>query len=92
MSIESVMVSNHLILCCLFLLLSSIFLSITVFSSELTLCIRWAKCWSFSFSVNPSDEYSGLISFRIDWFDLLAIDQPIDLIQLVSLLPVGPTN
>ena len=89
MSIESVMVSNHLILCCLFLLLPSVFLSITVFSSELTLCIRWAKCWSFSFSVNPSDEYSGLISFRIDWFDLLAVHS---VIQLVSLLPVGPTN
>ena len=71
MSIESVMPSNHLILCCP-LLLSSIFPSIRVFSSELALCIRWPKYWSFSFSISPSNQYSGLISFRIDWFDLLA--------------------
>ena len=63
------MPSNHLILCCP-LLLSSIFRSIRVFSSELTLHIRWPKYWRFSFSINPSNGYSGLISFRIDWFDL----------------------
>ena len=73
MSIESVMLSNHLILCCPFLLLPSIFPSIKVFSSESALCIRWPKYWSFSFSVSPSNEYSGLTSLRIDWFDLLAI-------------------
>ena len=73
MSIESVTPSNHLILCCPLLLLSSIFPSIRVFSSGLALCIGWPKYWSFSFSVSPSDEYSGLISFRIDCFGLLAI-------------------
>ena len=67
------MPSYHLILCHSFLLLSSIFLSIGVFSNELALCIRWPKYWSFSFSISPSNEYSGLISFRIDWFDLLAV-------------------
>ena len=67
MSIESVMPSNHLILCCPLLLLPSIFPSIRVFSSESVLCIRWLKYWSFSFSISPSNEYSGLISFRIDW-------------------------
>ena len=72
MSIESVMSSNYLILCCPLLLLPSFFPSIRVFSSESVLCIRWPKYWSFSFSISPSDEYSGLISFRIDWFDLLA--------------------
>ena len=70
MSIESVMPSNHLILCCPFLLLSSIFPSIRVFPSESVLQIRWPKCWSFIFSISPSNEYSGLFSFRIDWFDL----------------------
>ena len=75
MSIESVVPSNHLILCRLFLL-PSIFPSITVFSSESTLHIRWPKYWNFSFSVSPSNEYSGLISFRIDWFDLLAVGLP----------------
>ena len=70
MSIESVMPSNHLFLCCPLLLLPSIFPSIRVFSNESALCIRWSKYWSFSFSTSPSDEYSGLISFRIDWFDL----------------------
>ena len=64
-SIESVMPSNHLILCCLFLLLSSIFPSIRVFSNESVLHIRWPKYWNFSFSISPSNEYSGLISFRI---------------------------
>ena len=69
MSIESVMPSNYLILCCP-LLLFSVFPSIRGFSSELTLGIRWPKYWRFSFSISPSNEYSGLISFRIDWFDL----------------------
>ena len=72
MSIELVMPSNHLILCHL-LLLPSIFPSIRVFSNELVLHIRWPKYQSFSFSISPSNEYSGLISFRIDWFDLLAV-------------------
>ena len=73
MSIESVILSNHLIHCHLFILLPSIFPSISVFSNELTLYIRWPKYWHFSFSINPSNEYSGLISFSIDWFDLLAV-------------------
>ena len=73
MFIESVMSSNHLILCCPLLLLPSISPSIEVFSNESSLCIRWPTYWSFSFSISPSNEYSGLISFRIDWFDLLAI-------------------
>ena len=72
MSIESLMPSNHFILCFPFLL-PSIFSSIRVFSNELALCIRWPKCWSFSFSLSPSNEYSGLISFGIDWFDFLAV-------------------
>ena len=72
MSIESVMPSNYLILCRPLLLLSSIFPSIRVFSNESTLCMRWPKYWSFSFSISPSNEYSGLISFRMDWLDLLA--------------------
>ena len=71
MSIESVMPSNHLILCRPLLLLPSTFPSIRVFSNESVLCIRWPKYWSFS--ISPSNEYSGLISFRIDWFDLLAV-------------------
>ena len=75
MSIESVMPSNHLILCHLLLLLPSIFPSIRVFSSELALHIRWPKYWSFCFSISPSNEYSGLISFRINWFDLLAVQR-----------------
>ena len=73
MSIESVMLSYHLILCCLLLLLLSIFPSIRAFSSESALSIWWPEYWSFSFSINPSNEYSGLISFRIDWFYLLAV-------------------
>ena len=73
MSIESVMPSNHLILCCPLLLLPSIFPSIRVFSNESVLHIRWPKYWSFSFSISPSNEYSELIFFRIDWFDLLAV-------------------
>ena len=72
MSIESVMPSNHLILCCP-LLLPPIFLSIRVFSNESVLCIRWPNYWSFSFSISPSNEYSGLISFRINCFDLLVV-------------------
>ena len=73
MSIKSVMPSNHLILCRPLLLLPSIFPSIRVFSSESVLRIRWPNYWSFSFNISPSNEYSGLISFRIDWFDLLAV-------------------
>ena len=73
MFIESVMPSNHLILCHPLLLLPSIFPSIRVFSSESALPIRWPKYWSFSFSISPSNEYSGLISFRIDWFDPFAV-------------------
>ena len=75
MSIESVMPSNHLILCYLLLLLLSIFPSVRVFSSELVLHIRWPKYWSFSFSISPFNEYSVLISFRMDWLDLLAIQR-----------------
>ena len=73
MPIQSVMLSNHLILCHPLLLLLSIFPSIKVFSNESVLHIRWPKYWSFSVSISPSNEYSGLISFRIDWFDLLAV-------------------
>ena len=72
-SIESVMASNHLILCHLLLLLNSVFPSIRVFSNESVLHIRWSKYWCFSPSINPCNEYSGLISFRIDWLDLLAV-------------------
>ena len=75
MSIELVMPSNHLILCCPLLFLSSIFPSIRVFSHESVLHIRWPKYWSFSISVSPSNEYSGLISFRMDWLDLCAVQQ-----------------
>ena len=73
MSIESMMLSNHLILCHILLLLSSVFLSIRIFSSESAFHIRWPKYWSFSFSISPSNEYSGFTSFRMDWFDLLAV-------------------
>ena len=73
MSIESVMPSTHLILCHHLLLLPSVFPSIRVISSESALHIKWSKYWSFSFSISPSNEYSGLISFRIDWLDLLAV-------------------
>ena len=72
MSIELVMLSNHLLLCCP-LLLPSIFPSIRVFSNESVLHIRWPKYWSFRFSISPSNEYLGLLSFRIDWLDLLAV-------------------
>ena len=73
MSIESVMLSNHFTLCCPLLLWPSVFPSIRVFSNESALCIRWPEYWSFSFSISPSNEYLGLISFRIDWLDLLAV-------------------
>ena len=71
--VESVMPSNHLFLCCPLLLLPSIFPSIRVFSNESALSIRWPKYWSFSFSISPSNEHPGLISFRMDWLDLLAV-------------------
>ena len=73
MSIESVMPSNHLILCRSLILLPSIFPSIRVFSNESALCIRWPKYWSFSFNISPSNEHPGLTSFRMDWLDLLAV-------------------
>ena len=100
LSIGSVIPSNHLILCCSLLLLASIFPSIRVFSSESALHIRWPKYWSFSFSISPSKEYSGLISFRIDGFDLLEVQRTLkSLLQHHSLkasilwfcLPYGPT-
>ena len=75
MSIESVMPSDHLILCCPLLLLPSILLSIRVFSNKSALLIRWPKYWSFSFSISPFNEYSGLLSFRMDWFDLLTVQE-----------------
>ena len=82
MSIESVMLSNHLNLCHPLLLLPSTFPSIRVFSNESGLCIRWPKYWSFSFNISPSNEYSGLISFRMNWLDLLAVqDTPKRLLQ-----------
>ena len=91
MSFESVMPSNHLILCHPLLLLPSIFPSIRVFSNESALCIRWPKYWSFSFSISPFNEYSELISFRMDWFDLLAVQGSLSLLQYhsskVSFLP-----
>ena len=82
MSIELMMPSSHLILCCPLLLLPSIFPSIRVFSNESVLRIRWSKYWSFSLSISPSNEYSGLISFKIAWFDLFAVQG-----TLKSLLP-----
>ena len=86
MSIESVMLSNHLILCCPLLLRPSIFPSIRDFSNESAIRIMWPKYWSFSFSISPSNGYSGLISFRIDWFDLLALQGTLkSLLQLHSL-------
>ena len=75
MSVKSLMLSNHLIFCHPFLILPSIFPSIRVFSNELARHIRWPNCWSFSFSISTSNEYLGLISFRIDWFDLLAVQE-----------------
>ena len=100
MSIESVMPSNHLILCHPLLLLPSIFRSIRVFSNESVLHIRWPKYWSFSFSISPSNEYSRLISFRVNWFDFLAVHETLEAFpapQLKSVnflafsLPYGPT-
>ena len=86
MSIELMMSSNHLILCRTLLLLPSIFPSIRVSSSESVLRIRWPKYWSFSFSISPSSEYSGLISFRMDWFDLLAVQGTLkNLLQFKSI-------
>ena len=73
MSIESMMPPSHLVLCHHFVLLPSIFPSIKVFSNEAVLCFRWPRYWSFSFSISPSSEYSGLISFRVDWLDLFAV-------------------
>ena len=75
MAIELVMPSNHLILCRPLLLLPSIISTIRIFSKELVLCIRWPKYWNFSFSISPSNEYSGLISFRMDWLALLAVQK-----------------
>ena len=72
-SIESVLLYNHLILCHPLLLLPSIFPSIKVFSNDSVLCIRWPNYWSFGFNISPSNQYAGLISFRMDWFDLLAV-------------------
>ena len=86
MSIESEMPSNYLILCCPLLFLPSIFPSIRVFSNELAPHLRWPKDWSFSFSITPSNEYSGLISFRMDWLDLLAVQGTLNsLLQHYSL-------
>ena len=73
MSTKSVMPSNYIILCCLLLLLLSIFPNTRVFSNESALCIRWPKYWSFSFNINPSNEHLGLISFKMDWLDILAV-------------------
>ena len=81
MSIESVMLSNHLILCHPFLLPPSVIPSIRVFSSESVLCIRWPKYWNFSFSISPSSEQPGLISFRMDWLDLLAVQGTLKSLQ-----------
>ena len=75
MSIKSVMLSNHLILCHLLLLLPSLFPNIKIFSNKSDLCIKWPKYCSFSFSISPSNDYSGLISFRIDWLNLLAVQK-----------------
>ena len=93
-SIELVMPSSHLIFCCPLLLLSSIFPCIRIFSNELALPIRWPKYWLFSFSIRASSEYSGLISFRIDWFDLLAVQGTLKFKSINSLalsLLYGPT-
>ena len=82
--IEPVMRCNHLILCCPLLLLPSIYPQIRVFSNESVLQIRWPKYWSFSFSISPSNEYSGLTSFRIDWFDLLVVQESSPTLQFKS--------
>ena len=89
MSIESVMPSNHLILCHPLLILPSVFASIRVFSSESVLCIRWPKYWSFNLSISPSNEYSGLISFGIDWLDLLAVQGTLKSLLQASVLQLS---
>ena len=95
MSFESVMPSNHLIVCHPLLLPPSIFINIRVFSNELVLCIRWPKYWSFSFNISPSNEYSGLISFRMDWLDLLCsprdsqMSSPIPQFKNINYLALG---
>ena len=81
MSIDLVMPSNYLILCCPHLLQLSIFPSIRAFSNESVLHIRWPKYWSFSFSISPSNDYSRLISFKIDWFDLLAVEGTLQMVE-----------
>ena len=91
MPIESVMPSNHLILCCP-LLPPSIFPSIKVFSNESALCSRWPKYWSFSFNISPSNEYSGLISFRMDWLDLLAVQGTLKSAHTLTLSETPPLN
>ena len=97
MSVESAMPTNHLILCCSWFLLPSIFPSSRVLSNESSLCIRRPNCWSFSFSISPSNEYSGLISFRKDWFDLLIVQESSPTSQFKSInslvlnLIYGPT-
>ena len=100
MSTEEVMPSNHFILCCRLLLVPSIFPSIRVFSNELSLCIRRTKYWSFSFNISPSNEYSELISFRVDWFDPLTVQgtlksllqhHSLNINSLVCILLSGPT-
>ena len=92
MFIESVMPSNHLVLCYPLLLLPSISHSIRVFSSELALHIRWPTYWSFSFSISPSNEYSGLISFRMDWLDLLAVQETLKFSPMVFFKNVKDTT
>ena len=93
MSIKSVMPSNHLILCHPLLLLPSIFLSVRVFSNESALWVRWPKFWSFSFTISPCNEYSGLISFRMDWLDLLAVQATLkSLLQSRSSNPMSLMN
>ena len=84
MSIESVMQYNHLMLCCPLLLLPSVFPSLRVFPSESVLHIRWPEYWSFNFSISPSNEYSGLISFWIDWFDLLAVQGTLKILNCLN--------
>ena len=92
--LESVMTSNHLILCCPLLLLPSIFPTIRVFSNESALHIRWPKYWSFSFSISSSSEYSGVTSFRTDWFDLLSVQGTLKstTIQKHSFIGVQPSS
>ena len=92
MSIESVMPSNHLILCCPLLLLPSVFPSIRVFSDESALCIRWPKYWSFSFNISPSSEHPALISFRIDWLDLLVAKMKTEQGTPFTLCQIHPLN